>query len=70
MPKPAFLFLIRDAGWERIKADMVARPTRTLEGRTFPAATPQRVQRALTRSLSLEASAPHRMTATAQASGA
>jgi hypothetical protein len=39
MPKPAFLFLIRDAGWERIKTDMVARPTRTLEGRTFPAAT-------------------------------
>jgi sugar (pentulose or hexulose) kinase len=39
MPKPAFLFLIRDAGWERIKADVVARPTRMLKGRAFAAAT-------------------------------
>jgi hypothetical protein len=57
----------KGVGRERIKADIVACPARTLERRTLLSTTRQR---ALARSLSVEASAPHRMTATAQASGA
>jgi len=64
MPLPE---VICDVGRERIEADIIAGPAWTLNGRAFRAATGQR---APARSLSLEASGPHKMTETAHASGA
>jgi hypothetical protein len=57
--------LVADIGRKRTEANMIAGPAWMLEGRTF-----ELVQRAPARSLSLEARGPHKMTATAQASGA
>jgi len=68
-PPPWSIAIIRQAlaCRERLKADVIAGPAWAWMVAPF---VPQLVQRARSRSLSLEAFGPQRMTATAQASGA
>ena len=59
--------VVVDVGRKRIKADVITGPAGTLQGRAFPAATGATSASA---QLVLEAFGPHKITATAQASGA